>query len=191
MIKVLIVDDQGLLRDTLREALSREEGILVCGTTDSAASAIEQATDHCPDVLVINVETIGEACFRAIRRIRSQCPLTKFILLTDHIRDTHVDHALCMGVEGFLAKSAGGSCIVHAVREATAGRITFSPEVMSRLVSRNDDAHPDKRAKTRLSNLSQRERQLLRFLAVGLRVRPKTLFCHSSALRQQMMALAN
>jgi DNA-binding NarL/FixJ family response regulator len=167
-IKILVVDDHGLVRDSLMESLSREADFQVLGVAEDADDAITKVLELRPDLVLMDIDMPGISCFDAIQIIRSRAPETKFILVTAYEHDEHLEQALRVKANGFVTKSEGIASLAEAVRNVAAGRIHFSPEVMSRLVIKGDELKLENPPKSRLSMLSPRERELLRVLARGV-----------------------
>lgn len=168
-IRLLVVDDHGLVRDSLSSTLDREPGLKVVAVSEDADDAITKVLEHRPDLVLMDIDMPGISCFDAIQIIRSRAPETKFILVTAYEHDEHIEQALKVKANGFVTKGEGVPALVEAIRNVAAGRVHFSPEVTSRLVIRdNDEIRLETPPKSRLSMLSPRERELLRILAKGL-----------------------
>lgn len=168
MINILVVDDHGLVRDSLSAMLAREPDFSIVGTAENADDAITKVIDLKPDLVLMDIDMPGISCFDAIQIIRSRAPETKFILVTAYEHDEHLEQALRIKANGFVVKSEGLASLAQAVRNVAAGRIHYSPEVMSRLVVENNEVRLENPPKSRLGTLSPRERELLRVLARGL-----------------------
>lgn len=168
IIRVLIVDDHGLIRESLADSLSRQGDIEIVGTADDADDAITKVFECKPDLVLMDIDMPGLSCFDAIQIIRSRSPETKFILVTAYEHDEHLEQALRVKANGFVPKSQGVVVLAEAIRNVAQGLIHYSPEVMNRLVIRGDGIKLDSPPKSRLGTLSPRERELLRVLARGV-----------------------
>ena len=166
-IKVLVVDDHGLVRDSVSSLLAREPDISIVGVAEDADAAITKVLELKPDLVLMDIDMPGISCFDAIQIIRSRVPQTKFILVTAYEHDEHLEQALKVRANGFIVKNEGIGSLIAAVREVAAGRIHYSPEIMSRLIVEGDQIRLENPPKSRLSTLSPRERELLRVLARG------------------------
>lgn len=166
--KLLVVDDHGLVRDSVSAMLAREKDLAVVGVAEDADSAIEQVLKLRPDLVLMDIDMPGISCFDAIRTIRSRMPDVKFILVTAHEHDEYLEQALKAKANGFVVKSEGVAALIEAIRDVMADRIHFSPKVVSRLVVQGDIIRLDNPPKSRLGTLSPREHELLRVLAKGL-----------------------
>lgn len=167
-VKVLVVDDHGLVRDGVSGMLSREKDLRVVGTAENADEAISKAVELRPDVVLMDIDMPGVSCFDAIQIIRTRAPAAKFILVTAHEHDEYLEQSLRVKANGFVMKSEGVAALVEAVRNVARDRIHFSPEVLNRLVIKGDEIELEHPPKSRLATLSPRERELLRILAKGL-----------------------
>jgi len=167
-ITLLVVDDHGLVRDGVSGMLSREKDFRVVGVASNADEAITKVLEAHPDIVLMDIDMPGLSCFDAIQIIRSRAPETKFILCTAYEHDEHLEQALRVKVNGFVLKDEGMAGLAEAVRNVSAGRVHFSPDVMNRLVVQGNEIRLDNPPKSRLRMLSQRERELLRVLAKGV-----------------------
>ena len=167
-VRLLIVDDHGLVRDSVSGMLAREKDFSVVGTAENADEAISKVLELRPDLVLMDIDMPGVSCFDAIQIIRSRVPETRFILVTAYEHDEHLEQALRVKANGFVIKHEGMNALAVAIRNVAAGRIHFSPEVMSRLVVEGNEIRLENPPKSRLSLLSPRERELLRVLARGL-----------------------
>jgi DNA-binding NarL/FixJ family response regulator len=162
-----VVDDHGLVRDSVGGMLAREKDFCIVGTAENADVAISKVLELRPDVVLMDIDMPGVSCFDAIQIIRSRVPDTKFILVTAYEHDEHVEQAVRVKANGFVVKNEGISALAVAIRNVAAGRVHFSPAVMNRLIVEGDEVRLENPPKSRLSLLSPRERELLRVLARG------------------------
>lgn len=167
-IRLVVVDDHGIVREGISGMLARERDLQVVGIASNGDEAISKTLETRPDVVLMDIDMPGVSCFDAIQIIRSRISDTKFILVTAFENDEYVEQALRVKANGFVIKSQRIQELVEAIRNVNAGRIHFSPEVMNRLVIKGNQISLDAPPKTRLSTISPRERELLRLLAKGL-----------------------
>jgi len=167
-IGLLVVDDHGLVRDSLSSSLGQEKDFRIVGVATNADDAITRVLELSPNIVLMDIDMPGLSCFDAIQIIRSRAPKTKLILVTAYEHDEHLEQALRVHADGFVTKSEGIAALAEAVRAVAAGHVHYSPEVMKRLVIDNNQIRLANPPKTRLSTLSPRERELLRVLAKGL-----------------------
>jgi DNA-binding NarL/FixJ family response regulator len=168
IITILVVDNHGLIRDTVSGMLSREHDIHVLGAAENADEAIRKVLVLKPEIVLMDIDMPGISCFDAIQIIRSRIPLTKFILVTAYANDEYLDQALRVKVNGFVLKGEGLDVLADAIRHVANGQMHFSPDIVNRLVVNGDKVVLENPPKSRLSTVSPRERELLRLLAKGL-----------------------
>ncbi len=168
IIRLLVVDDHGLVRDSVSAVLNTEQGIEVVGTASDADEAIRKAIELKPAVVLMDIDMPGASCFDAIRIIRSRLPDTLFVLFTAYAHDDYLDQALRVKANGFVLKHDGLASLAQAVRCVAAGGFHCSSLLMKRLVVDSKQIRLATPLHSRLSALSPRERELLRILAQGL-----------------------
>ena len=174
-IRVLVVDDQELVRAGFCVILENAEGIAVAGEAADGAAAVAQASALTPDVVLMDVRMPGMDGLEATRRItaasrrddeNSRAP--KVVMLTTFDLDDYVYEALRAGASGFLLKDSPRADLVAAVRAAAAGDALLAPSVTRRLIEafarRPAELTP---APSRLAALTAREHDVLRLLARG------------------------
>ncbi len=166
MIRVLLVDDQQLIRAGLRMLLDAEDGMEVVGEAGDGRAAVTLAAQLVPDVVVMDLRMPGVDGITATSRITAERPATRVLVLTTFGDDEHLYPALQAGACGFLLKDAPPIELLNGIRQAAAGDSPFSQEVLRRLVRRAVDARPEQ--PTRVDGLTGREREVLDLVAEGL-----------------------
>jgi len=172
-IRVLVVDDQELVRAGFCVILDNADGISVAGEAADGAAALAQAAALRPDVVLMDVRMPGMDGLEATRRLTSGGDDTlasppKVVMLTTFDLDDYVYEALRAGASGFLLKDSPRADLIAAVRAAAAGDALLAPSVTRRLIEafarRPAEAAP---APSRLASLTARERDVLLLLARG------------------------
>ncbi|MFJ6198983.1 response regulator [Micromonospora sp. NPDC092111] len=166
MIRVLLVDDQHLIRAGLRMLCDAQPDLEVVGEADNGRDAISLAARLVPDVVVMDLRMPGVDGITATSRILADRPATRVLVLTTFGDDDHLYPALSAGAHGFLLKDASPADLLAGVRRTAAGDSPFSPEVLRRLVQRAVHARvgPPRPAQA----LTGRERDVLELVAEGL-----------------------
>ncbi len=166
MIRVLLVDDQNLIRAGLRMLCDAEPDLEVVGEADGGREAITLAARLAPDVVVMDLRMPGVDGITATARILADRPAARILVLTTFGDDDHLYPALTAGACGFLLKDAPPAALLDGIRRAAAGGSPFSEEVLGRLVRRAVDARP---GPTRpAAGLTAREQDVLDLVGEGL-----------------------
>jgi DNA-binding NarL/FixJ family response regulator len=171
-IRVLLVDDQALVRAGFRMILEAQRDLEVVGEASDGEAAITQAHAHHPDVVLMDIRMPRLDGIAATRTIVSENPNTRILVLTTFDLDDYVYDALLAGASGFLLKDIGRDDLVAAVRVVAAGEALLAPSVTRRLLadfvrSRPAGAVPQPNAGA-VNALTSRERDTLDLLARGL-----------------------
>ena len=171
-VRVLLVDDQQLVRTGFRMILADEEGIEVVGEAANGQEAIEAARALAPDVIIMDVRMPVMDGVEATRRLAASDAADgpKVLVLTTFDADEHVVEALRAGASGFLLKDVDPVDFVRAIRIVASGEALIAPSVTRRLLERfaklavpADETHAH-----RLRELTEREREVLKLVAQGL-----------------------
>jgi DNA-binding NarL/FixJ family response regulator len=166
MIRVLLADDQRLVRAGFRMILGDEEDLEVIGEAADGLEAVELVTRLHPDVVLMDIRMPGIDGIEATRRAVAACPETKVVVLTTFDLDEYVYAALQAGASAFLLKDAKEAQLLAAIRVVADGGSLFAPAVTQRLIARFSDRAPGPRVE--LPPLTAREREVLGLVARGL-----------------------
>ena len=173
-IRVLVAEDQALLRTTLAALLEAEPGMSVVGLAEDGSRAVALAAELRPDVVLMDIQMPGLTGIEATRRICADPALaaTRVLILTMFEIDDYVLGALRAGACGFLLKDTDPQSLVDAVRTVHEGQSLLSPQVLSRLVARmpraaSAGASGSTRADA-VEALTPRQREVLLLIAQGL-----------------------
>jgi DNA-binding NarL/FixJ family response regulator len=169
-VRVLVVDDQRLLRDGIASLLEIQEGINVVGTAASGEEALERALVLCPDVILMDVRMPGMDGVAATQRILRQLPTCHILMLTTFDDDEYVREALRVGASGYLLKDIPASDLARSVHAAHKGIYQLDPAIAAKVVSAIARVAPGAPAEEDISkqiDITAREIDVLRLIAQG------------------------
>ena len=166
-IRVVLVDDHPMLREGVASTLDAEPDFEVVGQGSNADEALALARDQLPDLIMLDV-SMGGGGINAARAIAAACPIVKIVMLTVSEDEEDVLAALKVGARGYVLKGVSGPELVRIVRSINAGEPYVTPSLAASLLGelREQPAHK-KAAPDPLSELTDRERQILELVATG------------------------
>jgi len=168
-IRVLIVDDQALVRAGFRMILEAQPDIEVVGEAENGLAAIEAARGLRPDVVLMDIRMPGLDGIEATRRLTAMGLDGHVVILTTYDLDEYVFDALAAGATGFLLKHVPPEELVHGVRIAAGGESLLAPSVTRRLIEEfARQRSPVQASSKAMDSLTDREREVLKLLARGL-----------------------
>jgi DNA-binding NarL/FixJ family response regulator len=168
-IRVLLADDQELVRDGFRMILNHEDDIEVVAEASDGRQAVDQAKRLLPHVVLMDVRMDVMDGLEATRRIMQSGVETRVLILTTFDVDEYVYEALRAGASGFLLKDVSAAQLVDGVRVIAGGEALLAPSVTRRLLERFTPELPsaDRKLAAAIESLSPRELEILRLLASG------------------------
>ena len=170
-MKVLLADDQALVRAGFKVLLDVEEDLTVVGEAADGADAVEQVRRHRPDVVLMDIRMPVLDGLEATRQIAATRGLegVRVLILTTYDTDAYVFEALQAGASGFLLKDCGPAELLHAIRVVAAGEALLAPRITRRLIAQFTATHAAHHtSQERLAGLTQREREILALVGRGL-----------------------
>jgi DNA-binding NarL/FixJ family response regulator len=168
VIRVLVADDQPLVRSGFRMILEQRDDLDLVGEAQNGEEAVARARELDPDVILMDVRMPGLDGVEATRRLVDANTRARILILTTFDLDEYVYAAIRAGASGFLLKDVQPEDLVDAIRVVAAGNSLFGPAATQRLVTRFGQQR-DPSAPTRsLETLTERELEILRLLATGL-----------------------
>ncbi len=163
MISVVLVDDHAVVRSGLRLLLEAQEDIEVVGEAGNAKDAVFRARAFKPNVILLDVVMPGESGIEALPKLLKESPDTRVLVLSMQDDPSYVREAFAAGASGYVLKEAADEEVVSAVREIAGGGRYVHPALGARMVA----AEAQERAAADADPLSDREREVLRLLALG------------------------
>ncbi|WP_267595795.1 response regulator [Carbonactinospora thermoautotrophica] len=169
-IRILLADDEELVRSGLRMILESDPGLKVVAEARDGSEAVRLALSHRPDVVLMDVRMPGMDGLAATREITRLPDAPKVVVLTTFDLDEYVYAALQAGALGFLLKDTPPRDLVQAVKVVDEGNAMLAPSVTRRLISdfAGRGSTRAQEARSRLSTLTEREREVLRLVGKGL-----------------------
>jgi DNA-binding NarL/FixJ family response regulator len=169
VIRVLIVDDQALIRAGFRMILEAQPDLEVVGEAVDGSTAIDAVRTLRPDVVLMDIRMPGVDGIEATRRLTELNVPSKIVILTTYDLDEYVFDALAAGASGFLLKHVPPEELVHGVRVAASGDALLAPSITKRLIEEfAKHRAPVRAGGTDLHTLTDREQEVIRLLGRGL-----------------------
>lgn len=163
MIRVVLVDDHAVVRSGLRLLLEAEEDIEVVGEAENGRRAVFEAIESKPDVVLLDVVMPEQGGIESIKPVLESVPGVKVLVLSMQDDPSYVREAFAEGASGYVLKEAADTELVDAVRQVAAGGNYVHPTLGARLIA----AEAAERRRAEEDPLSEREREILRLLALG------------------------
>lgn len=167
MIKVVVVDDQALLRAGLRALVEAEDDLRVVGEAGDGAEAVDVILATHPDVVLMDIRMPRLDGISAVRRLASAGSRARALMLTTFDADEYVVEAFRSGAAGFLLKDGPPSRLAAAVRTIASGESLLAPTLTRRLIEEYVGTAPQQTLRGRLHELTERELDVLKQLAAG------------------------
>ena len=169
MIKVVVIDDQALIRDGLRTMLELDDEITVVGEAADGRAGVELVMRTRPDVVLMDVRMPGVDGLEATRQLLARAGAPRIVMLTTYDADEYVLEAMRAGASGFLLKDLRKGQLVRGVHHAAAGDLVIDPAITRRLIEKVGGATEARvAARSALNQLTDREVEVLRLMARGL-----------------------
>lgn len=171
-IRLVIVDDHGIVRDGIRQVFASDPGFVVLGEASDGPTAVDLVFREMPDVVLLDITMPGMSGVEVARTLRERGSTARILMLSVHDDATYVVESVRKGAHGYVRKDTTPADLRAAVRAVHAGNAWFSPVVAKRLADavRGESAHSGKQAQAavRVESLTNREREVLAAVARGL-----------------------
>ncbi|MGH8882245.1 MAG: response regulator [Stackebrandtia sp.] len=169
MIRVLLADDEGLIRAGVKSILETDPGIEVLIETTDGRQAVDAARAHLPDVALLDIRMPHMDGLAAARLLRAELPDITVVMLTTFDETDYVSQALACGAAGFLLKATPPDRLVEGIRTISAGESLLAPSLTRRLIEEYlSHPAPGDDVPRPVDDLTDRERQVLVLMARGL-----------------------
>lgn len=166
-VRVLLVDDHGMVRKGVRSFLETQPWIVITGEAENAAGACTLVTEQTPDVVLLDLLMPGTPGVEAARQIKAISPNTRIIALTSSEEEEHILAAISAGASAYVLKNVGPRELAGVIRRVADGEVVLEPRIAALMVRAMQK--PDPRPTTSpAANLTEREIEVLRLIAGGL-----------------------
>ncbi|MEM1244309.1 MAG: UvrY/SirA/GacA family response regulator transcription factor [Pseudomonadota bacterium] len=166
MIRVLIVDDHGIIREGIKKLLTDVSGIAVVGEADSGEHAIRLAREEKPDVVLMDIKMPGIGGLETTRKILRYEPKTKVIAISAFDEEPFPSRLIQAGASGYITKGSGFDEVIKAIQLVAAGDTYLSPVIAQQLAVRSLSSKED----SPFDKLSERELQVMLMITAGQKV---------------------
>jgi DNA-binding NarL/FixJ family response regulator len=189
-MKVIICDDQAIVRDGLEMMLKLEPDFKVVGVAEDGAAAVEMAAKEKPDLVLMDLKMPIMNGVEATRQIRTRYPDIKVLVLTTYDDDEWVFDAIQAGASGYLLKDTPRDEVIKAIRGTVTGKTYVDPSVAGKVL-RQASSHQTQPASLITSQLTEREIEVLRLIAKGLNNKDISdrLFLSEGTIRNHVSAI--
>jgi len=173
MLKILIADDQTLMRDGLQTILQLEEDLQVVATAENGEEACRLVREHDPDLVLMDIRMPVMNGIDAVKKLRSESPHTKVLVLTTFDEDEYIIEALASGAVGFLLKDIPTEKLLLAIRDAARGELMLPSSIAAKLAARlsapapGRSSFPKPRARASDLRFTNRELSIIALMVEG------------------------
>jgi DNA-binding NarL/FixJ family response regulator len=196
-IRVLSVEDHECLVDGLRARFALHSDIELVGRLSTAEDLEPEVKRLKPDIVLMDIAMAGPDPFEAIEDLHRIHPEARVIILSAYLRDHYLDLATAAGAWGYIMKDDDPDVLIRAIRSVAAGTYVFSEDVTERCIRdrRAANSEPSPAPLSKLTSLTHREKEVLRFIGRGfsraqiattLHRSPKTIDAHRAAIMEKM-----
>jgi NarL family two-component system response regulator LiaR len=167
-IKVIIADDHALFREGTHSLIAQEKDMEVVGEASDGEETIKLVTELHPHVVLMDIAMPGVNGIEATRKIKADYPSTAVLILTAYDNDQYIVALLEAGAAGYLLKNVSGKDLVNAIRAVYAGEAVLHPAIAQKVFSRFGATGREPSEPVQLTDLSEREMEILRLAAKGM-----------------------
>jgi DNA-binding NarL/FixJ family response regulator len=192
--KILVLDDHPITRHGLRELLSQEPDLCVCGEAESAASALAMLKSSEPDLVLADLTLVGKSGLEFIKDLRALHPAVVVLAVSMHDETIYAERVLKAGARGYIMKSEGGAKLLKAIHAVLEGSIYVSEKMSDRILGLFAGQRP-RGSESPLGRLTDREFEVFHLIGQGLPTReigkrlhlsPKTVDTHRLNIKSKL-----
>ena len=165
MIRILLVDDQSIVREGLASLLETQSDLEIVGEAENGKIAVERSLELQPDVILMDIRMPIMDGVAAIRQLRKQAPKIKILVLTTFDDDEYVTQAMAAGAKGYLLKDTPSAELAQAIRVVNQGYSQLGPGLLEKALAANSEVPETKTSE--LNKLTSREKEVLQLIANG------------------------
>lgn len=194
-LRILLAEDHETIRDGLKLLLNSQSDMEVVGEADNGRAALHLAEKFQPDVVVMDISMPELNGLQATKKLREKCPRVKVLILTRHADPVYLQELLQAGASGYVLKQSKSEELIRAILAVTAGRAYLDPAITESAVTQLRETGPVARGVSPQANLTTREADVLRLIALGyvnkevaarLNLSIKTVEAHKSNAMNKM-----
>lgn len=194
-LKILIAEDQTIVREGLRSLLSDSDDLEVVGLAEDGIEAISSVGKYQPDLILLDLSMPKLDGISVISEIKKQFPEVKILVLTFHKSDEYILTAFNMGADGYCLKTDSHSELLIAIKKVFENKIYFSPAISDKVLVGYLEGSKKLKSETDCDSLTQREREVLKLVGEGyksseiadyLSISPKTVDKHRSNIMNKL-----
>jgi DNA-binding NarL/FixJ family response regulator len=163
--KIFIVDDHPIIRDGLRQLISKQDDMAVCGEAEDAYQALNHIGKIRPHLVIVDISLSGGNGLELIKSIKSQYPDVAILVVSMHDESLYAERSIHAGARGYIMKSEASEKVLTAMRSALAGKIYLSEGIRNSILEKV--FYNKKSARMPLQSLSDRELQVFQYIAEG------------------------
>ena len=167
MIRILIVDDQSIVREGLSSLLQTYPDLEVVGEAENGKVAVERSLLLQPDVILLDIRMPIMDGIAAIRGIREKAPEIKILVLTTFDDDEYVARSMALGAQGYLLKDTPSAELAQSIRAVNQGYTHMSPGLFTKAITYSQNLQQEERTPVELTQLTNREKEVLQLIASG------------------------
>ena len=166
-LRILLAEDHETIRDGLRLLVNSQPDMETVGEADNGRVAVQLAQELLPNVVVMDVSMPELNGLQATKQLKQKCPEVKVLTLTRHTDDGYFQQLLQAGAHGYVLKQSKSTELLRAIRAVAAGQTYLDPAISAKVVTQIREARRGARGESPDANLSGREAEVLRLIALG------------------------